>query len=181
MRRCNIASLVCVLVLFSYPALAAASATRTHSDSCPMVINAQVTLDQLFDGYHSWMLETEHGKPEHFKLKSPSIDLYSPAGQPLYYGTDSNQNASFIRRLLRGIPKESPISQGDRRPTLEQALAMFPELRPYATKSCASRYTLFSMQSAAKMNGTAQAKAIEEFESDARRLGIRVISVIVRR
>jgi hypothetical protein len=110
-------------------------------------------------------------------IRMPSIDLYSPTGVSLYHGTDSDKNAKFIRGLPHGIPSGSAVTADELRPTLQEAMEMFSELKQYASAPAAKKeYTVFAL-TYPDVTRKAQNEAMEELKNRAGRIGFRVIEV----
>jgi hypothetical protein len=77
------------------------------------------------------------------KLDMPAIDLYSPSGESLYYGTNSSENAAFLDSLLKGIPNQKSDVL---RPSLKEAIEMVPEFEMRKDELLADkRYTVFAV------------------------------------
>lgn len=122
-------------------------------------------------------------QPSHpLKLRMPSIDIYSPSGASLYYGTNSARNAAFIRAIRHGdlfknLPK--PIQL---RPTLQEAMSILPELKRYSSILQGNKkYTILAMTYPGTGMCEAQNEAMEQLNHRVRTLGIRVIEVQLHR
>jgi hypothetical protein len=66
-------------------------------------------------------------QPPPLIVRMPSIDLYSPSGFSVYHGAVSKENAAFIIALPRDIPRGDATTPHEVRPTLQEAVEMFPE------------------------------------------------------
>lgn len=163
------------------------------------VITIQSPLSTMFEGYLNWLhhhpqagtsasadgQDLSKGTPStaagtSLRVSMPSIDLYSPSGVSLYHGTNSEKNATFIRGLLPGGPPRHMNPPSEPRPTLQEALAIFPQFRPYETSVLANRmYTVFAMTYPNQSKYKEQNDAIEQLRGRARELHIRVIEVQV--
>jgi hypothetical protein len=183
------------------------NAVQAESDKRPTatVLTLESTLQELMQGYLRWMHrhpEATHqtqplipapaqGLPNHdseagpgvvpLQIRMPSIDLYAPSGVSLYHGTDSEKNAAFLRALPRGIPQRNTATTDEVRPTLQEATEMFAGLKPYeAAPSVQKGYTVFALTYPDKDRCKPQNDAIQELESRAQRIGIRVIEIRLR-
>jgi len=108
----------------------------------------------------------------------PAVDLYSPLGVSVYHGTDSSSNAAFIRALPTSIPQAKKGNTDELRPTLQEALALIPELAQYsAVRLPKHQYTLFALTFIDQARCKAQNEAIQGLKDRAQRAGIRVIEV----
>lgn len=138
---------------------------------------ANASLDDLFAGYDQW--STRHpgvfprGKTT--RLDVPSIDLYAPSGVSVYHGTDSAKNAAFLDALAKGIGQ---TRTNEFRPTLQEAIEMFSELKAKEAALLADkRYTIFALTYPHWDRCKAQNDAIEKLREHATQLGIRIIEV----
>jgi hypothetical protein len=198
--------LLLLSVLMPYTVWSGALRTQLHERSANAVITVQGSQDELLDGYLQWVHqhpEVMHGAEaiipsarqespmpsaqstravEPLVVGTPSIDLYSPAGISLYHGSNSDKNAAFIRALPRGVGQGSPAKTSEIRPTLQEAMEMFAELRPYsATPPEKNEVTVFALTFPDKAFCKAQNDAIALLKTRARRIGIRVIEVRLRK
>jgi hypothetical protein len=185
-------------------------AVQAESDKRPTatatVLTVEAPLQELMQGYLGWMHrhpEATHqtqplipapaqGLPNRdseaasevvpLLIRMPSIDLYAPSGVSLYHGTDSEKNAAFIRALPRGIPQGNTATTDEVRPTLQEAMEMLVELKPYETTPLAQKgYTVFALTYPDTARCKPQNEAIQELESRAQRIGIRVIEIRLRK
>jgi hypothetical protein len=125
------------------------------------------------------------------RLPLPSIDLYAPSGISVYYGTNAAENAQFLHTLPEGIHWAEAHKTLVFRPTLEEAIAMLSQLKPYQSGFLpANGYVIFALSLVGSPSNTPDAHlrseeeqsriqdaAMQEFEQRARQAGIRVISV----
>lgn len=108
-------------------------------------------------------------------MRTPSVDLYSPSGVPLYYGTDPKANVAFIRALPRSIPHTTSLPS---RPTLKETIEMLDELKPDEAALLAGKeYTVFALTFRGPRDSKEQDEAVQELKKRARRIGINVIDV----
>jgi hypothetical protein len=76
-------------------------------------------------------------------VRTPSIDLYAPSGISILYSTSAAGNPGKIPVLVdHGLPRTG-VSVGEFRPTLKEALQMFPPLRQF--ENHLSGYVLFAL------------------------------------
>jgi len=77
------------------------------------------------------------------RMDMPAIDLYSPTGELLYHGTDSSENAAFLKSLLKEIPGKK---SNDVRPSLKEAIEMLPDFKKHEDELLSDkRYTVFAV------------------------------------
>jgi hypothetical protein len=170
------------------------------------VLTVEAPLQELLQGYLGWMHRHPEAKPRTqplipapaqglpkrdsqlapevnpLQIEMPSIDLYAPSGVSLYHGTDSAKNAAFLRALPRGIPQGNTATTNEVRPTLQEAMQMLAELKLHeATPMAQKGYTVFALTYPGPGRWKAQNEAIQELESRAPRIGIRVIEVRLRK
>jgi hypothetical protein len=91
-----------------------------------LVDTIKVSVEDLSNGYFQWLDQHPEAIPAGQKLTVllPTIDLYSPAGDSIYFGADSASNAAFLGTLPQGIRDAKTTVV---RPSLREALEMFPD------------------------------------------------------
>jgi hypothetical protein len=106
-------------------------------------------------------------------VRTPSIDVYAPTGISVLHSTDPAANPEIIRSVAeRGLPKKQ--SSNEVRPTLAEALQMFPKLQPAGVR--ADEYVLFALTCPEK-RCDAQRRAIEELHGKPGWKGLKIIEV----
>ena len=170
------------------------------------VVTVEAPVQELMQGYLRWMHHHPEATPKArslipapsqglsnrdseatpgvvpLQIRMPSIDLYSPSGASLYHGTDAEKNAAFLRALPRGIPQENMAKTNEVRPTLQETMQMLTELQTYeAAPPAKKEYTVFALTYSDSERCKAQNEAIHQLKSRARRIGIRVIEVRLRK
>jgi hypothetical protein len=78
------------------------------------------------------------------RLDLPMLDFYSPSGRSIYFGADSAKNGAF----LDSLPQRTPEARRDGvvRPSLKEAIEMFPEFRAQeATLLADKRFTVLAI------------------------------------
>lgn len=175
----------------------------TSGGNGTFVITVTAPLQELFTGYLQWAhdhppvsAENQHlipsasrqlGGSNHaasattpLPVRMPSLDLYSSSGVSLYHGTNSEKNAAFIRALPGSISDKGQ-SGTEIRPTLQEAVAMFQELKQYKVNdSSGPQYTIFELTYADTALCRAQNEATLELQARAKRLRIQVIEIELR-
>ncbi len=198
-RRCPLfTSYILLVPLLLQPEVKAQGGQAGPDGPTAAVITIKAPLDELMRGYLLWM----HRHPEVRRqaqlasppapessnsnleagpllVEMPSIDLYSPLGISLYHGTESEENAAFIRALPDGIQhRRAPKQTNEVRPTLREAMEMFAEFKPYeAAPPAKKEYTVFALTYPGTPFCKAQNDAIQQLKNRARRTGICVIEV----
>jgi hypothetical protein len=118
---------------------------------------------------------------ESLVIRMPSLDLYSPSGVSIYHGENSEKNAEFIRSFVPSDPLRNTGKTTDARPTLQEALSIFPELQTYEAKILAQKeYTFFAMTYPNQPMCKAQNDAIEHLKSLASHMHFRIVEVQVQ-
>jgi hypothetical protein len=196
--------LVGMLLLTPLPTRAQAGPPGIPRSTVVVTVNA--TVQELMVGYLRWV----HRHPEVMRqalppisgnsqvwqdpasrsdrvvdpllIRMPSIDLYSRGGKSVHHGTSPQGNATFLRALPRSIPKGRAIHD-ESRPTLREAMGMLPELKPYESEFLKKKgYTVFALTYPGDPTRCkAQDEAVKQLEGRARRIGIRVIEVRLRK
>lgn len=142
---------ICILLLF----LISTSTERSH-------YTASASDNEFTKAYLQWFVHHREAAPggNLLKLEMPALDLYTPAGVSIYYGTDAEANADFLRKLSKGIPAATP-QRG--RPTLKEAIEMVPGFRTEENELLADkRYTIFAVTYPHWADARAQNDAIAE-------------------
>jgi hypothetical protein len=171
------------LLLF-FPFIAQSNSDRM---SVTNAITVESSRSELEAGYLKWMHlhpEVMHkngsdaSEPEPLIIRMPSIDLYSPSGVSLYHGTSSKDNAVFLHDLPSNIHSLKAAMTTDIRPSIQEAMSIFPELEPYKAFVVAkNRYTVFAMSYPNASIFMEQNKAIEQLKRRAQQLNLIVIEV----
>lgn len=218
------------LVFILLPSVVQPNAAQTQAElsrhKVVSVISVKASVQELFQGYHQWMVRHPQAVPQAPKpvplqgfpvgssqtssqfpsvnpeslqgiakpdsersndrppllIRTPSVDLYSPSGVSLYHGTKSEENAAFIRALPLGIQEGKTKKTNEIRPTLQEAMGMFPEFDPYKSMPTGKNLsTVFVLAFPDLVDCKAQDGAIQELKSRAHGLGIRVIEVRIHR
>jgi hypothetical protein len=142
----------------------------------PTNVGVNVKGDAVDIAYLHWLRHHPEAKSGRtFKLKMPTLDIYSANGSSVYFGDESDKNAAFIRDLPGNLSqsKNSVV-----RPTVAEGMEMFPELKAKVTAlGVGTRYTVFSLSYAVGSLGKEQNEALSELRKKSQRLGIRVIEV----
>src|ERR1041385_8139802 len=103
--------------------------TTSHQQNLPAVLTVNAPIKNLLEGYHSWThRRLGSASPDMIKTYMPFIDVYSPSGVSIYHGIGSAKNAAFIQALPGNIPHGKVAETDAARPTLQEAIDMFPEL-----------------------------------------------------
>lgn len=116
-------------------------------------------------------------------IRIPSVALYSPSGISVYYDTNSDKNAAFLRALPSGTGDARQANTGAAEVTLREAIEMFAELKPYEGALLAEkRYTILALTCADNAGWGTRCKNQNEVIDQlvrVNRLGIGVIHVRV--
>jgi len=131
----------CVLTTLMSLAIAADSHTRV-SAAVKDQISVGATTQEWLDSYLDWthrhpeVMKRKAGSdsPEPLTLEMPYVALFSPDGIPLYYGGGNDENLTFLRDLQVSVPSRTLIKNSNLRPSLEEYIAMLPELRPFRSQ-----------------------------------------------
>jgi hypothetical protein len=127
--------------------------------------------------YIQWFIhhpEATSGK-KLLKMDMPALDLYSPSGESLYYGTDSSENAAFLNSLSKEIPtrKSNAI-----RPSLKEAIEMLPEFKMREAELLSDkRYTVFAVTYPNSEECKQQNEAVAKLLTSKGQSNIRVLEV----
>lgn len=134
------------------------------------LISVDAPESELLDGYHNWMLhhpaelpqyQPKTPNPKSLLVATPSLDVYSETGKPLFHGTDSHANSAFINGLPNSIAAVTSSTPREYRPSLSEALGMFSELDFYKkTSSNRNGYTIFAIACSDQARCGEQHKAI---------------------
>jgi hypothetical protein len=153
--------------------------TTSHQQNPPAVLTVNATLQNLYDGYHSWThRHLGSASPNVIKTFMPFIDVYSPSGVSIYHGEDSDKNATFIHALPSNIPHGNVVKTNAARPTLQEAIDMFPELATYKINSGPENvYTIFAVTFPDTERCKAQNDAMVQLKARAQNTALRVIEV----
>jgi hypothetical protein len=159
--------LVCVVFLYG---------TTTKSNHLNNIV-VSASVEEMTNGYLDWLEHhpepTAAGKPQ--KILMPTLDLYSPTGTSIYFGTDSGANAAFVHTLPQGITN---VGMTEPRPSLKEAIEMFSELRAKENALLADkRYTLFAVTYLNWERSKQQNEAVEELRRRISSTNIRIIEV----
>jgi hypothetical protein len=120
--------------------------TTSHRKNPPAVLTVTAPVRNLLQGYHSWThRHLGSAAPDMIKTYMPFIDVYSPSGVSIYHGVGSATNAAFIHALPGNIPHGKVVKTNTDRPTLQEALDMFPELATYKIKPDGNIYTILAV------------------------------------
>ncbi len=157
------------------------------NSSAPSAITTQAPVQELLAGYLKWMHRhpqvmpkaTKKGEdPSPFFAPVPAIDLYSPSGSSVYFEAKPKNNAEFLRSMRPALPPVTKAQPSTLRPTLSEAMEMFPELKSYQTLTSGDvRYTVFALTNSGDEYCREQDEAVAQLKSRAQALGIRVIEV----
>jgi|SRR5581483_1239304 len=175
-------SLRVLLLVISMPIAAqlgvAQAQTSSHRQNPPAVFTVNAPIKNLLEGYHTWThRRLGSASPDMIKTYMPFIDVYSPSGVSIYHGIGSAKNAAFIHALPGNIP-HGKAAQTDARPTLQEAIDMFPELATYKIKPDSGNiYTIFAVTFPDNEQCKAQNEAMDQFKARAQSAGLRVIEV----
>lgn len=151
------------------------SSSAQHVTSGVYIVNASVA--ELADGYNKWQGDhpnvVQAGKS--LRVNMPIIDLYSTSGILLYHGEDSATNAAFLRTLPEGIGKAKTSVA---RPSLKEAIEMFPELKAQEDALLADkRYTIFAITYPDWDHCKDQNEAVAKLRENKAQANIRIIEV----
>lgn len=145
-------------------------------------ISVNAPSQEWIGGYLEW---THHhpgvikrdasGSPVSLVLEMPYLELFSPSGVRLYHGKTSEGNAAFIDSIQSQLPHLTAVADSDPRPSLQEYLDMFSELRPYRDQITQHpMYTLFSVSYNDSSMCKAQVDAIRRIAPSA---SLRIIEI----
>lgn len=100
----------------------------------------------------------------------------------MYYGANPQKVADVIRSLIRGAPP-SATARPSLRPTVQEAMQMFPELASVTPSvSTNGKYTVFALTDAMDPEFCkAQDAAVSEIKQRAKDLNVNVIEVRIKK
>jgi hypothetical protein len=152
--------------------------TTSHQQNPPAVLTVKAPIRNLLEGYHSWThRQLGSAAPNEIKTIMPFIDVYSPSGVSIYHGEGSAKNAAFIQALPGNIPHGKVVANAAR-PTLQEAINMFPELATYKIKPDPENiYTIFAVTFPDCDPCKPQNDAMDQLKARAQNAGLRVIEV----
>jgi hypothetical protein len=142
-----------------------------------LVDTIKVSVEDLSNGYFQWLDQHPEAIPAGQKLTllMPTIDLYSPAGDSIYFGADSASNAAFLGTLPQGIRDAKTTVV---RPSLREALEMFPEFKAQEDALLADkRYTVFAVTYPDWDHCKEQNEAVAKLRARAAQTSIRILEV----
>jgi hypothetical protein len=153
--------------------------TTSHQQNPPAALTVNAPVKNLLEGYHSWThRHLGSASPNQIKTIMPFIDVYSPSGVSIYHGEGSAKNAAFIHALPGNIPNGKVAETNAARPTLQEAVDMFPELATYKIKPDPGNiYTIFAVTFPDCDPCKAQNDAMDQLRARAQNTGLRVIEV----
>ncbi|HKV95395.1 MAG TPA: hypothetical protein VJW20_22810 [Candidatus Angelobacter sp.] len=153
--------------------------TTSHRQNPPAVLTVNAPVKNLLEGYHNWThRRLGSASPDMIKTYMPFIDVYSPSGVSIYHGIGSAKNAAFIHALPNNIPHGKVAQTDTARPTLQEAIDMFPELATYKIKPASGNiYTIFAVTFPDNDQCKAQNDAMDQLKARAQNTGLRVIEV----
>ncbi len=197
MRKSRGIFLICVMYGALVPLFITQSAWVTTSNS-PIIV-VQSPLSEMTAGYLKWLhqhpqasndslegSQTNTSKYQQnsglsLRIEMPSLDLFSTSGKSLYHGTNSEKNADFIHALRNSHVIGNRLTKALSVPTLEEAIAIFPELNAYKNSVLGKKmHTLFTVTYPGTSMCKAQNDALDGFKYEAWRDGIRIIVVQVQ-
>jgi hypothetical protein len=146
-----------------------------------MVVTVDAPKIEFMDGYIYWTHQHQKGSFD-IALPTPYVDLYDSSGRSIYYQDNPQRASAFLRVLLN--PAASPAdTRPARRPSLEEAVNMFSELRQYEQQAFGKpRHTVFALSNLDKASvGKPQDDAVAELKKHASDLNIRVIEVRIHK
>jgi hypothetical protein len=185
MRICR-----CLIYLLLIPALLFGVDSYSQNNQIANVLSVSAQAKELAQGYLAWLHQhpelragsgsnlAQSGKAgDPYKILWPTLDIYSRAGLSLFHGNDSDTNIKIIQHLPHQVPLPDPLI-ARRRPTLEEALAMFPEIPSRAGIPPAHiKYTVFVINYADRPSCAAQDQAIRVLKKRVAGSQIRIIEV----
>jgi hypothetical protein len=142
-----------------------------------LVDTIKVSVEDLSNGYFQWLDKHPEAIPAGQKLTllMPTIDLYSPAGDSIYFGADSASNAAFLGTLPQGIRDAKTTVV---RPSLREAIGMFPEFKAQEDALLADkRYTVFAVTYPDWDHCKEQNEAVAKLRARAAQTSIRILEV----
>ncbi|HEY1938732.1 MAG TPA: hypothetical protein VGJ33_12415 [Candidatus Angelobacter sp.] len=153
--------------------------TTSYQQNTPAVLTVNAPVKTLLEGYHSWThRRLGSASPDMIKTYMPFIDVYSPSGVSIYHGIGSAKNAAFIHDFPSDIPHGNVTQTDSARPTLQEAIDMFPELATYKIKPDSGNiYTIFAVTFPDNDQCKAQNDAMDQLKARAQNTGLRVIEV----
>ena len=153
--------------------------TGSHQQDSPAVLTVNAPVKNLLEGYHNWThRHLGSASPDMIKTYMPFIDVYSSAGVSIYHGIGSAKNAAFIHALPGDIPHGKVAQADTSRPTLQEAIDMFPELSTYKiTPNSENKYTIFAVTFPNNDQCKAQNDAMDQLKIRAQSTGLHVIEV----
>ena len=163
--------ILCILLLWS----GLGPVSGKYANRSIDVIDASA--EELMEGYLQWQQQHAMSAPpaKPLKLDMPAIDLYSPAGVSIFYGADSGANAAFLLSLPESIRTARTSAP---RPSLKEAIEMFPQLKAHETTLLADkRYTVFAVTYPDWSRCKEQNEAITKLRERGKRTVIRIIEV----
>lgn len=167
-RAMSIPSLCVVLACLALQPAIVHSKTPTET--------ASTSVEEFTHAYLQWLKKHPDAiQSPQIKLEMPALDLYSPSGVSVYYGTDSAKNAAFLRMLPKSIPRTGTTAI---RPSLREMLEMFSEFKTQEDALLADgRYTVFAVTYPDWGPCKEQNEEIARLRARAAQAGIRVLEV----
>ncbi len=166
------------------------SASHVSVSRTTNVISVQAQAKELAQGYLSWLhkhpelrpgsgskLAQEGKSGDPYNIAWPTLDIYSRTGVSIFHGNDSDVNVKIIQRLPRVVPPPDN-SQAAKRPTLLDAIAMFPEVPQNSSFPPAHvQYTVFVITYTDRPACAAQDQAVQALKKRVDGSQIRIIEV----
>jgi len=185
MRICR-----CLIYVLLIPTLLFGVDSYSQNNKFANVLSVSAQAKELAQGYLAWLHQhpelragsgsnlAQSGKAgDPYKILWPTLDIYSRAGLSFFHGNDSDTNIKIIQHLPHQVPLPDPMT-ARRRPTLEEALAMFPEIPSRAGNPPAQiKYTVFVINYADRPSCAAQDQAIRALKKRVAGSQIRIIEV----
>lgn len=112
----------------------------------------------------------------------PSIDLYAPSGESVFYNAgDGDLNAHYLKSLVTDLHKPGIPRMDTPRPSLKEAIEMFPELaRDRDTLLNSHAYVVFALTYANWKPAESQNTALLQLKMHCKTLGIYVVEITLR-
>lgn len=185
--------ILALVVGLSSPTFQSGVKPTTSSAYTSNVVSVNAPSTELAQGYLAWLHKHPELRPgsgsklaqggkagDPYKILWPTLDIYSAAGVSIFHGNDAEENNRIIKRLPTNLPQADAI-QGSMRPTLDEAMAMFPEFSKDAIKLPArARYTVFVITNEDRPACSAQDQAVQELKKRVRGSQVRIVEVRVK-
>jgi hypothetical protein len=166
--------LAAIAVLLPHP-----SQLQTDPPSKAVVVRVDTSERAFLEAYLHWAKQhpavVEEGTNV---IHLPMFYLYSASGVALYYGSDKEANAAFLRGLPADMASGEAKPKPSVLPSLEDSIDFISELGPHKTKLLAAKIpTVFAISHTNSKCCAMQDDALNELKARAASIGIDVVEV----